>query len=201
MDVRNLDVLCFLWTVIVIAFCVLNFSIGLELTSLPNFFHELITHGKQRRTLKSKWAWLSVQKRFINIFSCVLCKICCLFILRWFTIFYLWGLLWNLVILCYYVCHVKGVRMTFLHTFFQILFYPNNLEFFHSTSELSLAHIPVTLSLLLVIIQTSRRLTECVFVTNFNPNSRMHLAHVIFGMFFYTVIGPGILKQLDKGEI
>ena len=53
--------------------------------------------------------------------------------------------------------------------------------------------------LILICIQVSRRLYECCFVSVFS-GSKMHLLHLLLGLYFYTSLGPTALLHLDLGE-
>ena len=55
--------------------------------------------------------------------------------------------------------------------------------------------VDVAMVLLLVCVQVSRRLYECLCVSVFSE-SRMHILHYVLGMYFYTALGPTALLHL-----
>lgn len=146
----------------------------------------------------TKKASILVDYRSTNDSSCILHS-------RWFTLFYVWGLIWNSLLLYYFITNGTKARAPdrivdrLVEPVLQVLYYPST-SLPRSACCCTLAHLQVVLSLLLVCLQTGRRLVESLYLTVFNRNSEMHLLHCVFGFFFYTALGPGILKQLDKGD-
>ena len=122
-------------------------------------------------------------------------------IFRWFTLFYAWGLVWNLVVLYHFTSTLSGRNgsgvATSVSYLLQILFFPNTPP--QSPCCCTPLHTQVLLALLLVCFHTGRRLVECLCVTVFSEESKIHLLHCVFGMFFYTALGPGALDDLRKG--
>ena len=57
----------------------------------------------------------------------------------------------------------------------------------------------VLIVLMLICIQVSRRLYESLFVSVFS-DSKMHLLHLLLGLYFYTSLGPTALLHLEQGE-
>ena len=128
---------------------------------------------------------------------------CIIIYFRWFTIFYAWGLLWNSVMLYYFYCYVAEKNSTIsllVKPVLQLFYYPNTNPLPHPPCCCTSIHLQVFLGLLLVCIQTGRRLVECLFVTVFNNNSEIHSLHFVFGIFFYTALGPGVLKLVHQSN-
>ena len=67
-------------------------------------------------------------------------------------------------------------------------------------TEISQYHFNVFVVLLLLCIQVSRRLYECLYVSVFSI-SRMHIVHYVLGLYFYTAVGPTALLHLNSGVI
>ena len=118
-----------------------------------------------------------------------------LFVCRWFTHFYVWGLLWNAWLLC--------VSLGVCHSYWRI----------HSLYEWALPHLgianvraglcsvwqlEVVIAMAMVCLQIGRRLYECLFVSTFS-DARIHWLHYVLGVYFYTAIGPVIFLHLDNG--
>lgn len=59
----------------------------------------------------------------------------------------------------------------------------------------SSVELDVFLTLLLLYIQTFRRLLESMFVTRYS-NRQMHIIHYILGLYFYTAVGPTAMISL-----
>ena len=65
-------------------------------------------------------------------------------------------------------------------------------------AEISQYHFNVFLVLLLLCVQVSRRLYECLYVSVFS-RSRMHIVHYVLGLYFYTAVGLTALLHLNSG--
>ena len=60
--------------------------------------------------------------------------------------------------------------------------------------------VDVVLTLFLLLVQTLRRLFECLFVVE-HSDRKMHAVHYVLGLYFYTAIGPtAILHLSGRGE-
>ena len=55
----------------------------------------------------------------------------------------------------------------------------------------------VFLTLLLLFLQTLRRLYECVFVVE-HSDRKMHAVHYVLGLYFYTAVGPTAMLHLNE---
>ena len=71
--------------------------------------------------------------------------------------------------------------------------------FQHQCTAVSQHHFNVFIVLLLLCVQVTRRLYECLCVSVFS-SSRMHLVHYALGLYFYTAVGPTALLHLKSGE-
>ena len=65
-------------------------------------------------------------------------------------------------------------------------------------TEVSQYHFNVFVVLLLLCVQVSRRLYECLYVSVFST-SRMHVVHYVLGLYFYTAVGLTALLHLNSG--
>ena len=65
-------------------------------------------------------------------------------------------------------------------------------------SHLSQYHFNVFLVLLILCIQVTRRLYECLYVSIFST-SRMHIVHYVLGIYFYTAVGLTALLHQQAG--
>ena len=81
----------------------------------------------------------------------------------------------------------------------QIMYYPRDLPSQHECC-CTHTHLQILIALSLVSIQTGRRLLECLYLTVFNDDSKIHVLQSVFGVFFYTALGPGILTQLNRSK-
>ncbi len=197
----DLQIIC--WSCFIVGFTVLNVSFRWTSKKLPNVLHEVITYGKLRRNISSKWSYFSIKKKqVINIINCKYIHHTLDLIFRWFTLFYAWGLSWNSLILYYFVCNIikREDRMTSLiKLLLQIMYFPHDLPSQHGCC-CTPTHLQILLALLLVSIQTGRRLLECLYLTVFSNDSKIHVLQSLFGLFFYTALGPGILTQLNRSK-
>ena len=55
----------------------------------------------------------------------------------------------------------------------------------------------VFLALILLFLQTLRRLVECIFITE-HSDRKMHAIHYVLGLYFYSAVGPTALLHLSK---
>ena len=67
-------------------------------------------------------------------------------------------------------------------------------------SEVSQYHFNIFLVLLLLCIQVTRRLYECLYMTIFS-NSWMHIIHYVLGLYFYSAVGPTALLHIQSGIV
>ena len=114
---------------------------------------------------------------------------------RWFTHFYVWGVIWN-----YSLFYVFTLRCIF-HSDIPIPIINTTLtgDLLHrECTEVSQYHFNVFVVLLLLCIQVSRRLYECLCVSVFS-SSRMHIVHYVLGLYFYTTVGLTALLHLNSG--
>ena len=125
----------------------------------------------------------------------------CFYILnyyRWFTHFYIWGVIWN-----YSLFSVFALKCIFHSNISIPIISPiiNTLTgslLHRECTEVSQYHFNVFLVLLLLCVQVSRRLYECLYVSVFS-NSRMHVVHYVLGLYFYTAVGLTALLHLKSG--
>ena len=116
---------------------------------------------------------------------------------RWFTHFYIWGVIWN-----YFLFSVFTLKCIF-HSNIPIPITIDTLTgglLHRECTEVSQYHFNVFVVLLLLCVQVSRRLYECLYVSVFST-SRMHLVHYVLGLYFYTAVGPTALLHLNSGVI
>lgn len=55
----------------------------------------------------------------------------------------------------------------------------------------------VFLTLTLLLIQTTRRLLECLLVIE-HSNRKMHVIHYVMGLYFYTAVGPTAMLHMNR---
>ena len=137
-----------------------------------------------------------------NNINIIILFIVSLLLFRWFTWFYLWGVIWNAIILYYYVSvHLFSQSTPLLKPLIfslYIAFYPYQPQ--ETTCCCTQQHLEVLLALILVCFQIGRRLYESLFITEFG-SSKMHLLHFVYGVFFYTALGPAVLSHLSKCKV
>ena len=117
---------------------------------------------------------------------------------RWFTHFYVWGVIWN-----YSLFSVFTFKCVFHSNVSIPIIGPiiNTLTgglLHQECIEVSQYHFNVFFVLLLLCVQVSRRLYECLYVSVFS-NSRMHIVHYVLGLYFYAAVGPTALLHLSAG--
>ena len=119
---------------------------------------------------------------------------------RWFTHFYVWGVIWN-----YTLFSVFTLKCIF-HSNSPISIIDSTINtltgglLHRECTEVSQHHFNVFIVLLLLCVQVSRRLYECLYVSVFST-SRMHIVHYLLGLYFYTAVGPTALLHLNSGVI
>ncbi len=115
---------------------------------------------------------------------------------RWFTHFYLWGVLWNWSLLWYYSSHCfLHMRLPLLDPIVETVI---GKFVILRCGHFSQAQFEVWLVLFLLCLQVSRRLYECVCESVFSDN-KMGLVHYIIGFYFYSSVGLVALLHLDSG--
>ena len=120
---------------------------------------------------------------------------------RWFTYFYAWGVVWNILFFCNFwlICigHSSS-KIPFINAAVTAL---TGIDLKEICLEgMTQRQFDVLIVLLLVCIQVSRRLYECLFVSVFSATGKMHVIHLLLGLFFYTSLGPTALMHLKPGE-
>ena len=117
---------------------------------------------------------------------------------RWFTHFYVWGVIWN-----YSLFSVFTLKCVF-HSNISIPIIGTAVNtltgglLHRECTEVSQYHFNVFVVLLLLCVQVSRRLYECLYVSVFST-SRMHVVHYVLGLYFYTAVGLTALLHLNSG--
>ena len=120
-------------------------------------------------------------------------------LLRWFTHFYGWAVVWDCCILAYVLnIYVGGYVPAMLQWLAKIL----NTVVGHDIEvvireqhwRFSTCQFEIILALTMQTLQVIRRLSECLYVSVFS-NSQMHLLHYLVGYYFYTLTGSTILSQ------
>ena len=120
-----------------------------------------------------------------------------LFIFRWFTHFYAWGVLWNFTVFyhCVSVCvYNKPPTVPYMESALTFLSGLHVEEECH-TPGLTQQHFDTLMAMALICLQVSRRLYECLFVSVFSK-SKMHFLHYVLGIYFYTALGPTALLHI-----
>ena len=64
-----------------------------------------------------------------------------------------------------------------------------------SSTRQNIASLEVLLTLVLLLVQTLRRLLECLYVTR-HSQRKMHMIHYVLGLYFYTAVGPTAMLHL-----
>ena len=116
---------------------------------------------------------------------------------RWFTHFYVWGVVWNYSLFCIFT-----LNCIILHSDISIPIIGPIIDILtgeREHTEVGQYHFNVFLVLLLLCVQVTRRLYECLFVTVFS-SSRMHIVHYVLGLYFYTAVGLTALLHLQSGR-
>ena len=116
---------------------------------------------------------------------------------RWFTHFYVWGVVWNYSLFCIFT-----LNCIILHSDISIPIIGPIVDILtgeREHTEVGQYHFNVFLVVLLLCVQVTRRLYECLFVTVFS-SSRMHIVHYVLGLYFYTAVGLTALLHLQSGR-
>ncbi|EDO42263.1 predicted protein [Nematostella vectensis] len=137
---------------------------------MPNLLKDLFKYGKT--DLSSKARRQTVAYRLLHVPK------------RWFTHFYLVGLLWC-IFLCWDTCvfchHGSDASWVVKHLYF--LSAPGDPWMDDITS------LAVTLGMF--FIQVLRRLLECLFMSNMTGN--IHVLHYVAGILFYILVGLSLV--------
>ena len=119
---------------------------------------------------------------------------------RWFTHFYVWGVLWNYSLFAAFTLRCifhSDISIPIIGAFVDTI----TGGLLHRVCDgVSQYHFNVFLILLLLCVQVSRRLYECLYVSVFS-SSRMHIVHYVLGLYFYTAIGLTALLHLNSGTM
>lgn len=118
---------------------------------------------------------------------------------RWFTHFYIWGVFWNYSLFSVYTLKCIFHSDTSIPIIGSMVSTLTGGLFQHQCTAAGQHHFNVFLVLLLLCVQVSRRLYECLYVSVFST-SRMHAVHYLLGLYFYTAVGPTALLHLKSGE-
>ena len=116
----------------------------------------------------------------------------------WFTHFYGWGVIWNYSLFSVYTINCifhSGISIPIIGPVIDSI---TGSLFQQHCSTLSQCHFNVLLVLMLLCVQVTRRLYECLYVTVFSK-SRMHIVHYVLGFYFYTAVGLTALLHLRAG--
>ena len=68
-----------------------------------------------------------------------------------------------------------------------------------SDDHISQMELDVAIALCFVCVQVARRLYECLFVSVFSQDGRMHILPYALGLYYYTALGPTALLHLSSG--
>lgn len=124
---------------------------------------------------------------------------------RYFTHFYIWGMLWIVTLNLVYI-H-RCIPIPFSLDSKPILFLDSIIElitggFLGRNCSLALTqhHFDVVLVLSMLTFQVSRRLYECFFVSVLSPSARMHPVHYILGIFYYPAVAFTAILHLDSAH-
>ena len=119
---------------------------------------------------------------------------------RWFTHFYIWGVIWNYSLFANFLLTcITGSRQ----------FIPVVDKVFNATigdrecgrgGEFTQHHFDTFVVLFLLCVQVTRRFYECLFVNVFSAAARMHPVHYLLGMYFYSMVGPTALLHMQFRE-
>lgn len=105
----------------------------------------------------------------------------------------MWGSIWNLLILLSFKHHVPGVGVL-IH-----ILTGTPTPLLKKNAEQWSQHTTDTfLTLGLLLLQTFRRLLECLLVIE-HSNRKMHAIHYVLGLYFYTAIGPTAMLHISGG--
>lgn len=123
---------------------------------------------------------------------------------RWFGHFYLWGTLWNVLLLVHFTtsCVLQSPWTAvgrLLNSCLETAL-GNPLHLSDGCHFDARCRFEVLASLILICLQVSRRLYECLSVSVFSSSATMHVFHYVMGIYFYTAIGPTALMQMGSGE-
>lgn len=114
----------------------------------------------------------------------------------WFSYFYLWGVIWNVMVTAVVLIgyqHFPAVFLKVTETLLYCLYFPlTSSHFLVIKGGLTL---DVLLILILLCVQVIRRCYESCCVTIYG-NSQMHVGHFLYGLLFYTSLAPLTLLQL-----
>ena len=165
-----MDLLTYSWLIIDII--TLAIVLGAKFINvLPGFLQDLMVYGKTRQgKYQKKIHWLQELLLVPN---------------RWFIHFYALGLVWNVFLLLMALLSiVKELDTPF----------PSMLGIVDTTSPSKVDCSSGFLTLVLLTIQLSRRLYECLFVSSFS--GKMHLGHYVIGVLFYFLVNLTVVAEI-----
>ena len=132
------------------------------------------------------------------------------FYFRWFTHFYVWGSLWILSItLVYYnTCLVQLFKHVPILDDIINVTTGNYIARKCRTIAVQQEHVDVAVVLGMLSVQVAKRLYECLCVSVFSDDARMHLVHYFLGLFYYPAVAftallhlQGVGKSLEQYSV
>ena len=120
------------------------------------------------------------------------------FFYRYFTHFYVWGFIWNsLLLVSFILTHSRGSEIPGVGVVIDFLTGPP-VQGGARTREgvWSQQQVDVLITLVLLCLQTFRRMYENFFVT-VHSDRKMHAVHYVLGIYFYTAVGLTAMLHLN----